>query len=292
MPATIAASGEGRGDWIRKALLSAVGSDKPEKRMNSFLLAFSPLSGMEAFSLLWAGIGGLVVLLGLCVEKLAEILNEKFLAPPLKPHAKLESIGWCILMAGICIETADAVCTAYEINNASPKNQPAADISAILRLDVKGTNFSLTLPDPARHVSLQLIDNVNSPSSGLGFVASDVRPIAHYTNFATHEPIFWEYIFEFRHPYMPAFDWLDIHNTNEWEPPLPTVKEALTTFRAMRIYVDFVPNDAEILKGDAKLFVNGIQKNFKITGTKTDKNLSSWNPGSKGIFLYATNSTP
>lgn len=91
--------------------------------------------------LIWAIAGGAAVLVGLAMEKLADWMNEKFLAPPLKPHKTLGEMGWGLLMIGITIEISDAGFTALDAWEMSPLNRPMRTISAYAHIIVKGDKW-------------------------------------------------------------------------------------------------------------------------------------------------------
>jgi len=70
--------------------------------MSFFLTAYS---FGEVWVLLIAMIGGIAVFLGLSLEKIAELKNERLVPQFFKPHKKLETLGWIVLMAGILQHT-------------------------------------------------------------------------------------------------------------------------------------------------------------------------------------------
>jgi uncharacterized membrane protein YidH (DUF202 family) len=111
------------------------------------LLSTSSLSEGNVGVLFWATIGGIVVFIGLLLEKFADWMNDRFLGGEHKPHKILELIGWCVLMFGIFIEVAVAGWSANDawqtrqmtIRNA-PENLPIKSIRAEVNLLFRGTN--------------------------------------------------------------------------------------------------------------------------------------------------------
>src|ERR1700733_3746266 len=118
------------------------------------LLADSLASPSDVFwTLFWATVGGIAVFIGLSIEKLAELMNDAFQAPPYKPHKALGELGWAVLMIGILIEIIVGGSTALDewqtrqmvIKN-DPLKQPIVSFTAYVRLVVrpfeKVNNFS------------------------------------------------------------------------------------------------------------------------------------------------------
>ena len=100
-------------------------------------------------------IGGILVIVGLAIEKFADWLNERYLGPPPKPHSWVGNIGWLFLMAGIAIEIADADWTTHEISRAKevaarndPLNQPAQSAQVLIVLWTEGINDTVSTRDP------------------------------------------------------------------------------------------------------------------------------------------------
>jgi hypothetical protein len=107
-----------------------------------------------------ASVGGVVVFVGLLLEKIAGWKNEKFSPPFFKPHKWLGECGWWILMFGILAEIIVGFALAAkdeieERNTASqmaqtrtnvakldPLNQPIGLLTARVSLFENGTNRS------------------------------------------------------------------------------------------------------------------------------------------------------
>lgn len=71
----------------------------------------------------------------------------------------------------------------------------------------------------------------------------------------------------------------------------PTPKLIIDRIQALRIHVDFIPRDSEIVGESAELIINGsIRKEFRILRQTNDPFLGGLNPNDNGIFNYATNS--
>lgn len=99
------------------------------------LSSFSSLFAGDSGVVLWAMFGGCIVAVGLAMEEIAELLNDRFLGE-YKAHKTLRLLGWWTLMFGIWIEIADAGWTAYAIDRAKPENQPISQITASLILNL------------------------------------------------------------------------------------------------------------------------------------------------------------
>lgn len=72
--------------------------------MNVLFSSTSSLPIGEVSVLIWATIGGILVFVGLAVEKFADWMNDRYLGGTEKPHQSLETTGWCVLMFGIFVE--------------------------------------------------------------------------------------------------------------------------------------------------------------------------------------------
>ena len=113
----------------------------------SALLAESSSSLTEIVIVSVAAACGIIVFVGLGIEKIADILDSKFLGE-YKAHKSLELAGWCILMFGIIVEIGVAVWSAndaWQTRQAAIKNNPLNQPITYLRADVKlaltGTNL-------------------------------------------------------------------------------------------------------------------------------------------------------
>lgn len=99
---------------------------------------------------LLACIGGLIVFLGLWIEKEAEEKNNAYCSPFSKPFKKVEDFGWWILMAGIALEviTAGGITVIEDINAAknNPFNAQVDDVSAVMAFSVRPTYSSDLTP--------------------------------------------------------------------------------------------------------------------------------------------------
>jgi hypothetical protein len=108
-----------------------------------------------------ASIGGIIVFVGLLIEKAADWMNEKFMPnEEYKPHKTLEDVGWTILMVGILAEiavgfalaakdeiverqTANQIAqTSTNVAKIDPLNQPIGLLTASVSLFEIGTNRS------------------------------------------------------------------------------------------------------------------------------------------------------
>ena len=265
----------------------------------------------EFFVSLVAMIGGIVVFIGLVMEKTAEHRDDKYSPPFLKPSKRLGECGWTVLMVGIVLEVCVACWSAnvdwqtrlMAIKN-DPLNQPIVDVSAILILDVKGTNLFRPSPDFPRNSNSSISfyetniyyygTNGIRAATGLDLAATDARAYPHmvWGHLASPLPNFYGYALKFERITMPFGEYNDLNTTNDMIPQTPTVREVITKFKILQLYIDFIPKNAELFKGYASVFINGVRQNFVISQMTTDKELSELNPGSPGIFLYATNTIP
>jgi hypothetical protein len=258
-----------------------------------------------------AMLGGMVVFVGLVMEKIAEHGDDKYSPPFLKPYKRLGKWGWIVLMIGIVLEVGVAGWSAsvdwqtrqMAIKN-DPLDQPIADVTAIVILDVKGTNLFRPSPDfPRNSYSIISFYETNiyyygtngiRADTGLDLAATDARAYPHLVrgNLTSRAPNFYGYALKFERVTMPFGEYNDLTTTNDMIPPTPTVREVITKFKIIQIYIDFIPKNSELFKGYARVFINGIRQDYLISVLKTDKQLSELNPGTQGIFLFATNTIP
>jgi hypothetical protein len=104
-----------------------------------------PLSEIITVSV--ATLGGIIVFVGLLMEKIAERKNDKYSPPFFKPSKRLGESGWYVLMVGIFAEIVIAGVTAIDdwhtrqmaIKNA-PENLPIKSMVAEVNLVISETN--------------------------------------------------------------------------------------------------------------------------------------------------------
>jgi hypothetical protein len=256
-----------------------------------------------------AMIGGMMVFRGLWIEKKADktgFLNvEDFRSSKLKSKR-----GWNILMWGIAIETAVAGVFAardgWEIRQTridaaknNPLNAPVSDIFAILHLDIKAGTFDPHAGhSPLEHSSMYFsgtnIGLFRQPAI-FNMGAKEVSAIAHYSGYnQPRTAIYYGVAVKFEPSPLPAYEFdMDINNTNVAADEAAvyasmTVTNAISKISFLRAYIDFLPTNTVIIKGSAKIFINGFEKDFDINSNGIDFQMSQWNPDKPGMFLNGT----
>ena len=106
-----------------------------------------------------ASVGGIIVFLGLWIEKEGDEKNEKFGLSFLKPYKDLEELGWWVLMFGIAAEIVTAGFLAgweeFKDSRNNPLNQPIRSVTASVDVFVEGTNgLSFNFEEPFRASAL------------------------------------------------------------------------------------------------------------------------------------------
>jgi hypothetical protein len=209
-------------------------------------------------------------------------------------------------MWGIAIETAVAVVFAardgWEIRQTridaaknNPLNAPVSDIFAILHLDIKAGTF-----DPHAGHSILEHSSMYFSSTNIGLFiqpaifnmsAKEVRSFDHYSGYnQPRTAIYYGIAVKFEPSPLPAYEFdMDI-NTNvaadvAAEFASMTVTDAISKISFFRAYIDFLPTNTVIIKGNAKIFINGFEKAFEVNSNGIDFQMSQWNPDRPGIFL-------
>lgn len=223
-----------------------------------FLSSFASWFEGDSASVAWAMAGGVIVALGLIMERFSEWLDEKFLGG-YKAHKKLDVWGWRILMFGICIEIADAGLTAQSLNRLDPKNLPVLNINAFAVLRVKGTEF----PDLTQWDSSALSTNWGSKRATLTFcgnapnsiLSSMPSMIADDFGTGTGFSNSREYFLNFHMESVSAAIYL----------PLQSASKSFGAANFISLDVKFLPPQSEILGGYAFVVVNNsLGKLFRI----------------------------
>jgi hypothetical protein len=233
--------------------------------MNAFLSPPSSLSEGEVAVLFWAVVGGFIVFGGLAIEKFADWLNERFLAPPLKPHSNLEFIGWCILMFGIAIEIGVAGWSANDawqtrqmaIKN-DPLNQPIASATARVFLIESGTNttgFNPNMPNFtfAGFVRLYLVSS-KQPTNGIRLICKTFNNfIGGNGGYSSGPNNYWELEYG-----------QDVNPVSEYGfGPLPNVRAANACDEVF-LSAPFIPPNTEVLGGHVTVTINSVVREFEI----------------------------
>lgn len=244
----------------------------------------------EAWIITFAAAGGIIVFVGLLLEKFSE---KKEWYKNINHFRRCEfrkSLGEWLVIGGIFVEIAVAVAFAVndwemEIKN-NPLKQPVSQVSAILRFEVSATNY-----DPRKPISL---DSTWMNFGSFNLSAKEARWFEHVDNFATHHVKFYGIALRFGQNILPSSEWNDINNTNNYDfmPPSITVTDAIAQITRMQAYVDFIPKNTEVVKCSARIFINGYKEDFQINTNCISKDLSEWNPDKPGIFLDVTNLAP
>jgi hypothetical protein len=229
---------------------------------------------------LWASIGGMIVFLGLWLEKEADNERRKEHLSNLVDNAKRvqlkATLGWWLLMAGIAVETLTAFALAVRgeketrqiKENAAkndPLNQPISDMSATAILIVMGTDFNdpTNMDIHGRVATMTLWNN-----------DKDAAPVdsLNANNFTRND--FWRI---FGNPnssnsreYGVRFHSFNFRAFNGLETPVKTIDDV--RFARMEIY--FLPHGSAIAAGGVDLVVNNTHRLFQIDTNRCDfKNL-------------------
>jgi len=207
-----------------------------------------------------ATIGGIAVAIGLVIEEMADILNERFLGG-YKPHSALRLFGWWMLMFGICIEIADAGWTAHEIRQADPNMRSISDISAIVDIKVKAnTPHEIPILTTSRVAGIMMCETniiFTNEVFGIGVLNFlDADKFDRYFNGPTLD-------------YVMRFHFSDYGVILMGDKNIKTAGWAFDHVKFLDIQLEFLPHDAEILGGSAVLTINsGPQKWFEIRPQK------------------------
>src|SRR5262245_29953574 len=115
----------------------------------TFFFAEAISTSFPVASILVAAFGGIVVFLGLWMERGNEATWFKSVSYRRRQESKAH-FGWWVLMIGIVIEIVDAGWTAKEIwemkiiaEKHAPLNQPASDFSARMIVKLRGRPSSV-----------------------------------------------------------------------------------------------------------------------------------------------------
>jgi hypothetical protein len=216
-----------------------------------------------------ASIGGMVVWVGLWIEKEADkdAKKEEHLSDSVKLKAKW---GWNILMVGIGLEivTGSALATFdvseaskfhKDVNRIDPENLPILNMNALVKLRVKGNVF----PDLTQWDSIPISTNWgsktatatlcgNAPNSVLQSI-----PVMISDGFGigTGYPDSRVYFLNFHMESVSAALAL----------PMQPASKSFNDAKSISIQADFLPPQSEILDGYAFVVVNnGLWKLFRI----------------------------
>jgi hypothetical protein len=233
-----------------------------------------------------AAIGGIIVSLGLLIEKVADWMDENFIPQSYKPHKRLENIGWTILMVGILVEVGVGFALArkdeQDINAAknATLNANISDMSATVVFFVKETQYNeLTNSDNAvsKHVGTMYLFNKKG-EMGYAFDSLTADNLVRKNGFLFGEPNMRDnrgYSLQFHSDNWNAFMGVERQ-----------VKE-IHDLHWIRMDINFLPNGAKISDGAVELVVNNVHKFFHIF-PQTDTNPAEGTP-SIPYEMFATN---
>lgn len=211
-----------------------------------------------------ASVGGMIVFLGLWIEKEAdEATKNGHLAKPVDASAinlNLKSeIGWWILMAGIFVEIVTgsvlaahdiwvARQTAAKIAMNDPRKQPITFADAFVWLESSGTNLTYPALQPARNNELVTLgfgqsEQVKSNQWSLLLVCKDSKELGGgwYLEFGSMlEAPLWN---------------AGLHNA--------TVESA-DRWDVVVVNAPFLPPNTKVLKGELTLFLNSEKRVYPI----------------------------
>jgi hypothetical protein len=200
---------------------------KPTKGIITVIAIATALGVALSFWFSWSGLiplaasfGGMVVFLGLWIEKEADKVEKgehlsNFIGD--KRRIKIQSeVGWWILMIGILIEVmTGAGLAAYDVyengknaRNAaknSPFNQPIADVSAMASFVIKPNNIKEIDAKEwsgggISHDAYLILCDSNNPSQTRPLTGYNVLVADNFSKmlFGAPSPTAWEYIMRFR----------------------------------------------------------------------------------------------
>ncbi len=249
--------------------------------MNILLSTASSLPSGEIPVLIWATIGGVLVFIGLAVEKFADWMNDQYLGGPEKPHKMLETAGWCILMFGIFVEIAVAGSSAndaWETRQMAIRNDPLnaniSDISAFVWFEVKGADVP-DLPPPPVRPYFGIAEMWLCPTNQLW----TEFPILNADSFSRgHAESGRSYSLRFSASGIAAMMFSP-------ERRRPTVKE-IANVKFLYASFRFLTNNAEVVQGTAEVVVNGsLRRTFQFPPQHPFPNGNPANP----YWIGATN---
>lgn len=143
-------------------------------------------------------IGGILVFIGLLLEKFADWMNDRFLGGGYKPHKTLELTGWSVLMFGIFIEIAVASWSAndaWQTRQMAMKNdlrsQPLTSATATARIEFRGNIQERGVPEigPFAAYEKMLVTLCVPQTDTNGFILVGDKPVIIPSKDSTEEII-------------------------------------------------------------------------------------------------------
>ena len=271
----------------------------------------------------FAALGGIIVLVGLLMEKFWEKKLYRNISDFWRSKSVREWGEWLVII-GIIVEIGVAVWSALDawdkiqmaIKN-DPLNQPVSDISASMIIKLKGANF---IEGPREGSGLAIRGSLINfgvrsgtshpwikPGGTFGFftvtnfgggyatiVDGNIVDILTSSGFATSEFGVLDssgfqhvqYPQENNHGYILYFHkHPDAQNSR---PNHLTAKELLMNTTWLDIWCDFMPTNAEVISGSAEIIINGgLHLEFQILPKKGQVAVAGVNEW--GFALVATN---
>jgi hypothetical protein len=261
-------------------------------------LWFSFLESSSVAVIFIACVGGMLVFLGLWIEKDADKEEKKYLSTIARAVrlVKLKSeIGWCILMAGIVIEIIVAGFTAIGerktlelARNSDPINQPVNDITADGLFFTRGTNLigpqSYTVVDP---YGVGFIDvKVKNAQCCAGGIAKFTMTSHRYTSMMLPSAgTASQYMSSFEvDPEIRIVMRGDLHDM--------TASEALDNIYALNVVLSGIPLNARDIDGLITVQLNHtpkLQKRFDLRGAQMQWSITG---NSQTVSFVVTNAIP
>ena len=203
-------------------------------------------SSAEIWVISFAAAGGIIVFLGLFLERIAEWKSEEHIV---KPRKCVSDWGWRILMIGIAFEIGVAIWSAYDAWEGDPLNQPITSVGAVVWFSTEGGT------------SRTAVDNLNKL----------MNPRTIHLAFGPREEVVkpgWPTLF--CSDWLNYFDGTNTHwgfqfNQNLLIDPVQNeiVRDA-DNWNTFFIEVRFLPPKTKIVGGQITLFVNATIKKFNI----------------------------
>jgi hypothetical protein len=239
----------------------------------------------------WAGLvpalastGGMIVFLGLWIEKEAEEEKSRteHLGSPIKSK---EGFGWTVLMVGIVVEIATACGLAfYDVHEqqrfsdaSNPLNKLVTDLAAEAYFEVRGDKVADVSPYKVPPLKMGIAELWLSETNGLG----TIFPILYADNFGRMHGILSDdtrgYSLRFHENGMAAM--FAQTRGNAW------AVSKITTVRFLWMSFSFLTNNADIASGTVFLVINGgsggVRRTFHIPPQRpspcgTADNVSYW----------------
>jgi hypothetical protein len=253
---------------------------------------------MEASSLFWyvfwAGIGGLLVFIGIVAEEVA----DKHWYKNQESHKcwnRVRFAGiWFGVVLGVLIEVIVAAVTACNEWRNEPLNLPVSTVEVDAQIAVASPFWLQPRPISMEDTSLDLTGKDIHTNLAFFYLVPRYYPQEWGLNgFQNGKSNSIAVEINFEQIGASPIAMLDAFNGRP-HPRNPTVKEVLSEIKAMLFYVDFIPTNCSIVGGQAILKVNGFTKEFKIPeqGAETNCGIVYMNPNwhpDPGLYFFATN---